>query len=221
MRERDERGRFVRKTEAAQQLRNDENDFHHQVLRTYNRLADGGKEPTLQEVRKECRLQQASLRCLAAIFALFLLWLLLTGCRAQKHVEYYPYPVEKVVTKTVTVKDTLIEVQLVPYRDSITTPDTTSYLQNPYAESRATVSGGLLRHSLNIKPGVKAKDTLQTITIVQHDSIPYPQPVPGPVQYIERPLSGIEKVLMFFGVVAVVTLLVGVGAWIKDITRKP
>ena len=221
MRERDERGRFVKKNKAAQHKNNNENDFHHQVLRTYNRLADGGKEPTLQEVRKECRLQQVSLHCLGVIFALFLLWLLLAGCQTKKQVEYYPYPLEKVVTKTITVRDTLIEVQLVPYRDSIVTADTTSYLHNPYAESRATVSGGMLQHSLNIKPGVKAKDTIQTITIIQHDSIPYPQPIPGPVQYIERPLNGIEKALIFLGAIALVALLMWGGAWLKDIIRKP
>lgn len=35
--------------------------------------------------------------------------------------------------------DTLVETQLVPYRDSVVTEDTVSYLANPYAESWAGV----------------------------------------------------------------------------------
>ncbi|MFR0835447.1 MAG: hypothetical protein ACLSG8_04045 [Barnesiella sp.] len=38
--------------------------------------------------------------------------------------------------------DTLVETQLVPYRDSVVTEDTVSYLANQYAESWAGVING-------------------------------------------------------------------------------
>ena len=50
-RERDSKGRFV-KRQPLQKTVNNENDFHHEVLTTYNRIADGG---TLFMVVSFCR----------------------------------------------------------------------------------------------------------------------------------------------------------------------
>lgn len=69
------------------------------------------------------------------------------SCRSVKYV-----PVETVRVDSTVVRDTLMEVQLVPYRDSTATADTTSFLSNPYAYSWARWSGGLLQHSLGIWP---------------------------------------------------------------------
>ena len=76
----------------------------------------------------------------------------LAGCtRAPRYI-----PVEKVRIDSVTVRDTVFQQQLIPYRDSVTVApagaDTASYLSNPYAYSWARWKGGHLHHSLGIFP---------------------------------------------------------------------
>ena len=74
----------------------------------------------------------------------------LVGCtRTPRYI-----PVEKVLIDSVTVRDTVFQQQLIPYRDSVTVApagaDTASYLSNPYAYSWARWKGGHLHHSLGI-----------------------------------------------------------------------
>ena len=69
------------------------------------------------------------------------------SCRGVKYV-----PVETVRVDSTVIRDTVMEVQLLPYRDSVATRDTASFLSNPYAYSWARWSGGLLQHSLGIWP---------------------------------------------------------------------
>lgn len=71
----------------------------------------------------------------------------LCSCRSVKYV-----PVESVRVDSIAIKDTLFEVKLVPYKDSIATKDTASYLSNAYAYSWARYNGGVLYHSLGIFP---------------------------------------------------------------------
>ena len=79
--------------------------------------------------------------------------------------------------------DTLVETQLVPYRDSVVTEDTVSYLANPYAESWAGVINGKLSHSLNIKDSPVTVPGKVYYFFV-HDSVGYP--VKGDTVYRER-----------------------------------
>ena len=69
------------------------------------------------------------------------------SCRGVRYV-----PVETVRVDSTVVHDTLQDVRLVPYRDSVATRDTASFLSNPYAYSWARWSGGMLQHSLGIWP---------------------------------------------------------------------
>ena len=76
-----------------------------------------------------------------------------------------------------------------------TTRDTSSYLENTYAESYASVSGGYLTHTLATKPqsisipvAVEVKDTNST-----HSTAATFSQVPEPV-YIEKPLSSWQRV---------------------------
>lgn len=71
------------------------------------------------------------------------------SCRSVRYV-----PVETVRVDSTVVHDTLMDIQLVPYKDSIATRDTSSFLSNPYAYSWAKWSGGTLYHSLGIFPFV-------------------------------------------------------------------
>ena len=209
-RERDSRGRFVKKT--APKTNNDENDFRHKVLETYNRMADGGEEYTIEDARRHSLLEVWSLRALAIIFAVFLGYLFF-GCTTQRIVEYVP--VERKVMETVVLTDTIVDVRLVPYRDSVSVKDSTSYLENEYAYSHASLRGGLLHHSLGVFPDkpVPFKFFYPTITI--RDSIPYA--VPGPVQYVEKELSPLERSLIYTGVAAIAALVVILGLRIKKI----
>ena len=71
------------------------------------------------------------------------------SCRSVRYV-----PVETLRVDSAVVHDTLMDIQLVPYKDSIATRDTSSFLSNPYAYSWAKWSNGTLYHSLGIFPFV-------------------------------------------------------------------
>lgn len=196
-RPRDSKGRFIKKQAEPAKPTNNENDLEHQILRAYNKMADGGHEYDIEDARSELIWMERSLYGLFIIFVVFLLFLL-TGCSTKRVVEYVP--VETKVTETVVVKDTIVQAQLVPYKETVYTPDSTSHLENDYAYSDATVSNGILSHTLGIKPMpvfVKAP----FIHIHHTDSVPYP--VPGPTQYIEKELSIIEKGLMGVGLLTI------------------
>lgn len=61
-------------------------------------------------------------------------------------------PVETRVLDSIILHDTTFQEKLIPYKDSVATPDTASFLCNPYAYSHAKWSNGLLQHSLGIYP---------------------------------------------------------------------
>lgn len=52
------------------------------------------------------------------------------------------------------IRDT-VEVAIPAISESITTRDTVSHLENPYAASRAVIAGGILHHSLMTKPQIQ------------------------------------------------------------------
>lgn len=84
----------------------------------------------------------------AGIFLLYVLALLsLASCRQVRYI-----PVETVRVDSTVVHDTSMYVRLVPYKDSVATRDTSSFLSNPYGYSWAQWSDGLLHHSLGIWP---------------------------------------------------------------------
>lgn len=202
-RERDARGRFVKKAKPAERPVNDENDFHHQTLRTYNRLADGGHEYDINDARDR---EVWMSRCMTALWIILIAFLtcLLIGCRTERIVEYVP--IEKKVKEVVIKKDTVLKVQLVPYRDSVATPDSASHLENQYAYSDATITNGELRHTLGIFPDKLVDVPAKTITKYEVDSIPYPVPVPGPTLYVESEPSPVEKALMWMGGISLLAL---------------
>lgn len=85
---------------------------------------------------------------IALIWGVFCIILCLCmGC--TRHV-YVPVVHERV--DSISVHDTLFQVQLVPYKDSVVSRDTSSYLSNAYAYSFAMWSNGMLHHSLGIWP---------------------------------------------------------------------
>jgi hypothetical protein len=110
-------------------------------------------------------------------------------------------PLNTVTTITERLVDTVIKVNLQVYRDTITTPDTISHLVNPYCESWARVSGGLLRHSLtSSKEPIDVKVVYKDV--VRVDSIPVPVPIEKKV-YIEKKLSQWQSIRMRIGEIAI------------------
>lgn len=97
---------------------------------------------------------------------------------------YQPVIVEtydsvRVEVRERVVRDTVI-FEVPVYRERIVTLDTTSHLENPYAESTATVSGGVLTHELATIPHQEIK----IVEIPVHDTV-----------YIERLVQG-ETIIM-------------------------
>ena len=88
------------------------------------------------------RMTHALIWCIVGIISCLCL-----GCSRRVYV-----PVEHLTFDSISVHDTLVQVQLVPYRDSVASRDTSSYLSNEYGYSWAVWSGGMLHHSLVIWP---------------------------------------------------------------------
>ena len=121
-------------------------------------------------------------------------------------------PLTNTTTITERLVDTVVKVQLKLYRDTITTPDTISHLSNPYAESYARLSGGMLHHSLNstekpIEVKVVYKDVIKT------DSVQIPVEVEKLV-YKEKELNTWQKTRMRAGEIAIGSVLLFIVFWI-------
>lgn len=72
---------------------------------------------------------------------------------ASQHIEQDSVSVE-VRESIVYIRDT-VEVAIPAISESVTTRDTVSHLENPYAASRAVIAGGVLHHSLMTKPQIQ------------------------------------------------------------------
>lgn len=66
------------------------------------------------------------------------------------------------------IRDT-VEVAIPAISESVTTRDTVSHLENPYAASRAVIAGGILHHSLMTIPQIQ-RIPIRTASIMR-DSI--------------------------------------------------
>ena len=202
---RDSRGRFAKRPVPK------EDNSEHRILRLLNRLADGGHEESIDDVRRNEMLSRITLRILFIIFIAFLMSLI---CSCSTTRQPQTVTVERIHRETVTLHDTIIRVQLVPQMDSITTTDTTSTLRNIYCESRATVSKGRLTHTLATLTHSTHEEKIQVREVIRIDSIPYP--VPGPTQYVEKPLGPISKFLILFGMFSIGFLAVSVVRFIHS-----
>lgn len=128
---------------------------------------------------------------------LILVCVLFGGCRTK----YIPVPVES--TDSIVIRDTIIDVQLVPYRDSvIVVPEieskdsVASFLSNPYAWSWAQWMNGRLHHSLNIWP-----NKLTPIRVPYYYERIKRVEVPNIVE-VEKPLTRWQNFKMEFGGIA-------------------
>lgn len=120
---------------------------------------------------------------------------LVCGCRSVRYV-----PVEAVRTDSTVIRDTALQVVLVPYKDSVSVRDTTSYLCNPYAYSYASWSGGMLHHSLGIFP--MSKTTVRVPYFIDR----YVRIKEPKIVEVEKRLTRMQRVYMAAGKV----LLLGI-----------
>ena len=126
---------------------------------------------------------------------------LLTSCTPTEKVVYVP-KVHNVVT-TIYAHDTTIVVRIPENYVEVTTLDTQSVLTLPFAESRAVVSGGKLTHSLGTHGELPTSVRIEEKIITRTDSIPYRVDVPV---YVEKPLKGWHKSLMWVGGIAILSV---------------
>ena len=103
--------------------------------------------------------------------------------------------------ETLTVHDTAY-VELPVIIEKIQTLDTTSKLENDYARSEATVTDGILRHSLETKPAQLPVPVEKEI--VYRDSIVFRDRVVKEVKEVERQLTFWQQFKMRAGVAAMI-----------------
>lgn len=120
--------------------------------------------------------------------------------------------------ETVTVHDTAY-VELPVIIEKIQTLDTTSTLENDYARSEATVTAGILSHSLETKPAQLPVPMEKEI--VYRDSIVFRDRVVTEVKEVERQLTFWQQFKMKAGVAAMIlTVLYGLYLLLKLYLKK-
>ena len=109
-------------------------------------------------------------------------------------------PSEKILVETrieTVYKTDTVYLEVPKIVEKIVTADTVSVLENDYAKSEASVSDGLLAHSLETKP-VKQPVEVQT-QVVYRDSVIVKDNVIVQTVEVEKPLSGWQSFKMAMG----------------------
>ena len=120
--------------------------------------------------------------------------------------------------ETVTVHDTAY-VELPVIIEKIQTLDTTSTLENDYARSEATVTAGVLSHSLETKPAQLPVPMEKEI--VYRDSIVFRDRVITEVKEVERQFTFWQQFKMKAGVAAMIlTILYGIYLLLRLYLKK-
>ena len=107
--------------------------------------------------------------------------------------------------ETKTVHDTAF-VELPVIVERVATLDTASVLENKYAKSAASVSGGVLAHSLETKP-VREPVSVEK-QIVFRDSLVFRDKVQTVTVEVEKKLTWWQTLKMRLGLVAIVLIVI-------------
>ena len=107
--------------------------------------------------------------------------------------------------ETKTVHDTAF-VELPVIVERVATLDTASVLENKYAKSAASVSGGVLTHSLETKP-VRESVVVEK-QIVYRDSLVFRDRVQTVTVEVEKKLTWWQTLKMRIGLVAIVLIVI-------------
>lgn len=214
---RDSRGRFIKVTQPEEKIVMEDGG-----VRDFNRVAEHGEPSEEKQHQTDMFVDflQHAVGAIVGLFIIILIFAAFCGCAPQEKVVYVP--TVKTIKVETTVHDTVFKAPLEQSHQERVTNDTTSTLSNQYATSTATVSDGVLTHTLDTKPDaeveVKASIPKRTTTMV--DSIPYPVPVPGPTEYIERKPSAIERFLLWVGAFAMIYFVVRATILANRLLRK-
>ena len=107
--------------------------------------------------------------------------------------------------ETKTIHDTAF-VELPVIVERVATLDTVSVLENKYAKSAASVSGGILTHSLETKP-VREPVAVEK-QIVYRDSLVFRDKVQTVTVEVEKKLTWWQTLKMRLGLVAIVLIVI-------------
>ena len=130
--------------------------------------------------------------------------LLLTACGTVRPVLESDSTKVEVKTVVRTVTDTAyIELPVIVER--VATLDTASVLENKYAKSEASVSGGVLHHSLQTKP-VREPVSVESREIVR-DSVVYRDRIQTRTVEVEKKLTGWQQAKMKVGGVCFILII--------------
>lgn len=111
-------------------------------------------------------------------------------------------PVVHEMLDSVSVHDTIMQMQLVPYRDSVAVRDTSSFLSNAYGYSWAVWSGGVLHHSLIIWPKKPIEITVPQVIEKWHF-----EKVPDIVE-VQKPMSKWQQFFYHMGIIATTSIII-------------
>ena len=150
-------------------------------------------------------------------FILLYLALSCVACSVSRQVTSGETKVE-VRTETKYEKDT-VYFEIPVYVEKVQTLDTASVLENKYAISAASVSSGVLAHSLSTKPyrqpvGVEKQ-------IVYRDSLVYVDKIITNTVEVEKQLTSWQKFLMSFGSLGFIALFLAIAYAIYKHLYKP
>ena len=129
-------------------------------------------------------------------FSLILLSAVCVACATARQAA----PSEKIIVETrveTVYKTDTVFLEIPKIVEKIVTKDTLSVLENDFAKSEASVSEGMLAHSLEIKP-VKQPVEVQT-RVVYRDSVVVRDNVIVQTVEIEKPLTGWQSFKMAMG----------------------
>ena len=124
----------------------------------------------------------------------------------------------EVHTETVIQHDTAY-VELPVIVEKVATLDTTSTLENTYARSEATVTAGILRHSLETKP-VSIPVKVETKTVYR-DSMVFRDRVQTQTVEVEKKLNWWQKLKLKAGGLFLILTLIGIVYIIVNLFVKP
>ena len=121
---------------------------------------------------------------------------LCVSCGPARHASVSDSTRVEVREVTRYVKDTMY-LELPVITERIVTRDTTSHLENDYAVSEASISGGYLSHSLATKPARTPVET-EAREVVRDSIVFRDRLIEVPVE-VEKPLSRWQRTLLALG----------------------
>lgn len=131
----------------------------------------------------------------------------LLSCSPIKYV-----PVHTTIENTTVYHDTLIKTYLVPTYDSIYVADTTSFIKNKYASTKAVYSNGHLLHTLRITAEpIYLTLSLPKTTRLISDEVPL---------LVEKPLTKWQSIKMEVGGYAIFVMILSLVFLVIYIIRR-